>query len=70
MASKRKEIKKEVEDEDMKKWAIQIHALEDMPLTEWEQGFIASISDWFISKGAKLSVGQAETLEKVYRKYF
>lgn len=70
MVTKRKEIKKEIEDEDMKKWCIQLNALSDMDLTDWEQGFIANVSDWCIGKGGRLSEKQSETLERVYRKYF
>lgn len=70
MAGKRKKIKKEVEDEEMKTWAIQINALEDMPLNDWEQGFIASVSDWCIKNGKRLREKQSETLERMYRKHF
>ena len=70
MVGQRKETKKTLEDDDMKTWSIQINALEDMPLSEWEQGFIANVSDWCIRNGKRLSDKQSEILEKIYRRFF
>ncbi len=55
---------------DMEKAAIWLHAVEDMELNEWEQGFVTSCSDWVFNKEGKLSDRQYATLEKIYRKFF
>lgn len=45
-------------------------ALEDEDrLNDWEQGFVASISDWFLMTQRELTTNQFDTLKKTYDKY-
>jgi|HubBroStandDraft_2_1064218.scaffolds.fasta_scaffold257881_1 hypothetical protein len=45
-------------------------ALEDEDrLSDWEQGFVADISDWFLIKQRQLTPNQFEHLKKVYSKF-
>lgn len=37
------------------------------PLTDWEENFLGSVSDYFSRRG-KLTDAQFETLEKIYTK--
>ena len=45
-------------------------ALEDeQGLSEWEVGFVADVSDWFLIKQRPLTEKQFEHLKKVYDKF-
>lgn len=70
MATKRKESGARL-DEDVRKTDIWLQALEDQDgLTEWETGFLESVTDWFYQKGKKLTPSQMFHLEKIYRKFY
>jgi hypothetical protein len=71
VAAKRKKAGKDL-DVDVRNTGIWLDALEDFQdeMSEWEAGFYASISDWFYGKGQKLTPGQYEHLEKLYRRFF
>jgi hypothetical protein len=38
-------------------------------LNDWEKGFVADISDWFLIKERTLSPAQYDRLETIYRKF-
>lgn len=48
---------------------IEVCSTEMDKLTDWEQGFIESVSDQFTSSGT-LSPKQLETLKEIYDKVF
>ena len=72
MATKRKKVETTVADEEMRNTAIWLEALDDFQdqLSDWEKGFIESITDWFVQRGKRLSPLQYEKLEKIYRKFY
>jgi len=49
-----------------------LRALEDMTgqMTDWEKGFLESLSDRFFAEGKDLTPNQTIHLEKLYRKFF
>jgi hypothetical protein len=53
-----------------KKITAMLTALEkEDNLTEWEQGFVNDISDWWLIKERNLSPAQYERLDTIYRKF-
>jgi hypothetical protein len=38
-------------------------------LSTWEEGFVGSMTDWFLIQQRDLTPKQYETLEKIYKKF-
>ena len=59
-----------ISKEENERAVVWLHAVEDMELNDWEQGFVANCSDWVFKNNGRLSRKQYESLEKIYRKFF
>lgn len=69
MATIRKKSGKALEPE-VRNIDIWLKALEEQDgLTDWEKGFVGSVSDWFYMKGKDLTTKQYEALERIYRRF-